>query len=125
MDEEGAVGQEGFGVFDRAAGAEDGVLREESDPVSIRRFFKPVADQLRFIMQVDTDLAGTNRSQLFQNDLDQRFAEDRKERLGQMVRDRPEPLAETGRWEKNIDREFRHLKKLSHAETQSSQRKAK
>ena len=38
MDEEGAVGQEGFGVFDRAAGAEDGVLREESDPVSIKKF---------------------------------------------------------------------------------------
>ena len=31
-----------------------------------------------------------------------------KQRLGQVVRDRPEPLAESGRGEKYVDRKFAH-----------------
>lgn len=61
-------------------------------------------------MKIDADRAIAHRGDPFEDDLYQRPSDDRQQRLGQVVRDRPEPLAESGCGKKNVDREFGHYK---------------
>src|SRR5512143_1905282 len=112
--DEGAARKKLFCILKRAAGAEDRVFMKELDTVSISRTAGPFPDHLRLVMQVDAYPAGTDRSELFKNDLDQRFSKNREERFRQVARDRQEPLSETSGGKKYIDWKFRHriLEKL-------------
>ena len=108
MDEKGAVREKVLGVLERSSRAEDRVLGEERHAIRVGRSADPVADHLGFVVEVDPDSAGADRGYPAENDVDQGPAEDRKERLGQVVRDRPQPLAETGRGEEDGDGVFGH-----------------
>ena len=52
-------------------------------------------------MEVDSDLAVADCGEAFKDDLYQRLAQDREQRLGQVGRDRPQPFAEAGGRKKN------------------------
>ena len=98
---------------------------KELDTVSISRTVGPFTDHLRLVMQVDADPAGTDRGELSEDDLDQRFSKNREEWLRQVVRDRPEPLAETSGGEKYIDWKFWHGIPKSYFATEDSEESKK
>src|SRR5437660_4836736 len=104
--------EERLGVLERAAGAEDRVLGEEDDPVAPGRCRGPRAHELGLPVQVDGDLAVAYPGEPVQDPLDDRHAEDRQERLGQMARDGSEPLAEPCRGKEDIEGVLTHPHEL-------------
>ena len=112
VDDEGPPREKRFRVLERAAGAENRILGKEHDAIVPGRRRGPGAQQGGLPVQVDPDLAAANRGEPVQDALDDRRAEDRQERLGQVIRDRPQPLAQAGRREKDIERSGGHRYEL-------------
>src|SRR5881628_1753111 len=111
VDDEGPS-EKRFRVLERAAGAENRILGKEHDAIVPGRRRGPGAQQGGLPVQVDPDLAAANRGEPVQDALDDRRAEDRQERLGQVIRDRPQTLAQAGRREKDIERSGGHRYEL-------------
>src|SRR5207247_10467556 len=113
VDEEGAARQERFSVLERAARAEDRVLGKEGDPVAPARRPGPGTQQLGLPVQVDADRALRDRRESLQDPLDDRLAQDRQERLGQVIRHGSQPFAQAGSGKADREWTFRHLQELS------------
>ena len=84
------------------------VLVKEGDLVRIGRAPEPFADHLRLMVEVDADLPLADGGELPEDDPDERPAEKRQQRLRDVVRYRPEPLAETGCGEEYVERDLGH-----------------
>jgi hypothetical protein len=103
MDDERSSRKEGFGVLERAARTEDGVLGKECDAFCPGRGGRPGAKLFGFPMKVDAYLSVADSGELFEDALDDGLPEDREKRFGQMVCYRPETLAEPGSREKDVE----------------------
>jgi hypothetical protein len=95
MDQEKTPGQKGLCVLKCAAGAEEWILGEKSDALSIGATAHPISDHLGPVIKVHPDSSGADRNDLFEDDLDEGPSKHGKEGFRKMFGDGTQSLAKS------------------------------